>query len=1016
MITPIGTVLLEETDSDTPEVANSVMIPVTAGSYIIEVTTRDIVGNLATASRNVIVNDSAPIITFSTVGYENGWWLNPLTNEVIFTVISGSVNNVEIDDIDVIISILDSENSETIIQETTPLPTANANEYSVNFAQLQLPNAIGLKVTVVATDELGLTNQNEQLFALDYADPIIEVTSPVGDPAEVVYGTDAQIVLEFDDIAGTFEENNVTYNSGASGIDITTFSISLDNQDVTTEGTISANGFILVRGDLNPGTHTLVASISDFVGNVGSKTHIFEVIDGPAPVVVFNPLANNSWWISPASDYALGVNISSGHAETVISTVTANIYQEPANTVIQGPIAIAIDQAGNGEINFHGSILEDSQNAIRIEVVAVNGWDNESTFNQTYPIDRNIPVLTIDNPVEDSSYLLGTTLNVVFHSTDLESGLDITKVKVIKPDTSIENSLEDEGELDVTTLAVDLDLAGTYIIEAIATDNVGNIANLVRTFEVNAPKPVIEFDELTATGGWINTSELNEIVFTVDGNGAEVVASSVTATVVAMPENVAIMGPSIVTINSDDNYVLTIHGGIIPIETEAISIIVNAENIVGGANEASHSYPIDNIKPELTIINPTENSEFMIGTSLVINVQAMDSHSGLLSTYIEVFGPDGVSRDSVLDLDTPETTSLEVEFDTAGIYTIETRSSDIVGNIISISRTVSIDAPNPIITFGELVVSNGWINVSNNNYLTFDVDGNGLELASAGVEVSVVAIPSDVTILGPVNGTLNPDGSYSLTLHGGVIPNETSAIRMVVTAENIIGGVSESSHSYPVDSYCPTIVFVSPEQNSIFTEASGMSIDVLMELSDIETTSVRTKQRGVSGLDSLVIHVTNQDGEVILQNSVANVANSYLLQIPVSDVGQHVVTAVIYDRAGNSSTRMLIFSIEGVVPDVDLEFTAKPYMYPSPLARGSVGTFVIPTTKAAKVVINIYDFSGKLVRTIANNLAGGTSDLVISFDGTTDDGKKLARGAYFAKVSVVDGAKEINRVVKIAIK
>ena len=110
------------------------------------------------------------------------------------------------------------------------------------------------------------------------------------------------------------------------------------------------------------------------------------------------------------------------------------------------------------------------------------------------------------------------------------------------------------------------------------------------------------------------------------------------------------------------------------------------------------------------------------------------------------------------------------------------------------------------------------------------------------------------------------------------------------------------------------------------------------------------------------------------------------------------------------------FNVEVDYSAMNLEFTAKPYMYPSPLQRGSVGTFVIPTTKEAQVTIEIYDFAGKLARKISHNSIGGNTNNMIQFDGRTDDGKSLARGAYFARIRVVDGALELNKVVKIAIQ
>lgn len=756
----------------------------------------------ANITANVVVN--RPIITIDNSGFENGWWVNPaMSNQILMTVVPATGRTIALENINVsILAITDVNPAGILIQTSNPVPTANANEYRFGFAQLQLPNSLGLKIKVNAIDDIDVNNVAEQTFSLDYMDPVVTATSPIN--PVVNYGTNAQIAFSFTDPQGHFiDDYFVQHFSGASGIDISTLVVTLDG--VIINGEVNNGSFAYAATDLIPGAHTAVASISDFVGNTGSATANFEVVGGPAPIVTFSPLANDTWWITTSQQYELGLAVESNHTGTEIHSVLANIIELPNNEVIQGPISVTLVN-GVGTINFHGGIVSADQTAIKVVVVAVNDWAIETTSSQTYPIDNSKPELTIVNPVENYSTIVGNSVNVSILATDTMSGLLSSSIKV----TSLNSDFEAEG----------------------------------------------------------------------------------------------------------------------------------------------------------------------------------------------------------IDSETPESFNLVVTPIKAGTYVIEAQSRDLAGNVTTVTRNFEITAPAPIVTIFNLEESNGWVNTQNNNSITFTVDGNGSDLDNTSIMASFIAIPSNVVIYEPF--TVQPtNGEYIVGIHGGVIPADASAIKLVVTASNVAGGNAVANHSYPVDSYSPTVVFVSPEANTAYTLAENMFVEVMMELSDVMPT---VKSMATSGLDKLEIMVYNSANQVVVDTTKTNVSNVYVCRVPVSGTGQYLIEATIYDRAGNRTTKMMNFNVEVDYSAMNLEFTAKPYMYPSPLQRGSVGTFVIPTTKEAQVTIEIYDFAGKLARKISHNSIGGNTNNMIQFDGRTDDGKSLARGAYFARIRVVDGALELNKVVKIAIQ
>jgi flagellar hook assembly protein FlgD len=71
----------------------------------------------------------------------------------------------------------------------------------------------------------------------------------------------------------------------------------------------------------------------------------------------------------------------------------------------------------------------------------------------------------------------------------------------------------------------------------------------------------------------------------------------------------------------------------------------------------------------------------------------------------------------------------------------------------------------------------------------------------------------------------------------------------------------------------------------------------------------------------------------------------------------------------------------------------------NPLLHGST-TILLTLARTDRVTVRIYDVSGRLVRTLVAGqvFAAGRVDPALTWDGLDDNGRQVARGAYFVGV------------------
>lgn len=708
---------------------------------------------------NYTVNIEGPAITFT--GFANGWWLNPtFTTPLTFTVTVPQGRTMPTDgvwiDLDEVTGAGDNH-----IQYMTLAPVSvagNVYSYSFNFGQLLSPLATAVKLSVEAIDNYNIYNESEQTYGIDMASPVVWAMAPVGAPidndgdglfnedvpngvnedldwvdldqdgfwdsdepqivdedpidflpAVIPHGTNVVVAIGFEDYSGyqcLLPGGSTWYYTGQTGINTAGVQVTLNGQPLpgtVTNGTFTSAGSVMLAGH-----YTVVASVPDKVGNVGSLAFEFDVVGG-APTIAFNPITGGGWWLNSINNNALTFTVNS-ESQLANGGVVANVYTVPAGTLIQGPMTLA-EVGGVYTVNILGGVIPADQVGIRLEVTATNVWGGVSVGSQVYGVDNSAPVITLTSPAENAQFNINATVNITASISDMvvtrlanvlrsnndgkdrPAGSGIQSVTLAVLDPNGQNAFDPityPANTQVISKAMPAAVYGTYIITLTASDNALNQSIVTRNFMVTPnTAPTVDFTELA----WLNSVGTNNLSFTVNS----VVPVTVVANVFAQPSEALLMGP----LNVNSPYSVALNSSMIPLDQTGVKLQVIVSDQYGNVTEANHYYNVDRIAPEVTIISPVEGAEItLVDETTAVNILAQFTDatgSGIAGSSLVVIDPLGVQvgAATTTPVDVTETSRSIADL-MLGTYTVRLTVTDKAGNqkLVSVNFNV-IAAPLP---------------------------------------------------------------------------------------------------------------------------------------------------------------------------------------------------------------------------------------------------------------------------------------------------------------------------------
>ncbi|MCH9813907.1 MAG: DUF5011 domain-containing protein [Epsilonproteobacteria bacterium] len=454
-------------------------------------------------------------------------------------------------------------------------------------------------------------------------------------------------------------------------------------------------------------------------------------------------------------------------------------------------------------------------------------------------LDTTAPVITIlgDNPM---------TINQHAPFTDPLA----TAVDNIDGDLTVESS----GTVDTATI-------GTYTITYTATDTAGNSASEIRTvtvIDVTAPTITLDqFDTYTELGATATDAVEGAIAVTTSGSvdttvvGTHIVtytavdnagnSTSQNRTITILDKTAPVItlnGSATLTLNQNESYIelgatatdavdgnvdVSTTGFVNTLDAGIYMLTYTAVDSAGNSASTTRTINVLDTTPPMLTLTGSNPQTILIGEAYTeLGAIATDNVDGEISDHITI-------------------DSSNVDTNTVGDYSVTYSIADTLGNLATLSRTVSVvDTTIPIITIiGE-------------NPQSIEVGTAYVELGASAIDSYDGNITTDITITHTVD--VNTLGNYTVTYN-----------------------VSDSSAN----------------------PATTMTRDVYV----VDTTAPIITLQGTSTVEVVIGSVYSDAGATATDNYDGNLTASITVDNPVntSTLGTYTITYNVSDTAGLSA-------------------------------------------------------------------------------------------------------------------
>ncbi|WP_193144386.1 Ig-like domain-containing protein [Enterobacter cloacae] len=733
----------------------------TAGDYTITAALTDKAGNSNSATHNVEVNLTAPVLTIDTVSGDDVINSTEKTQDLTIT---GTATGLTAGAV-VTVMLNGKAYSATVDDNGLWSTTVPASEVG------QLGEAL-YSVTASATDSVGNSASTSHTVNVESVLPGVIINTVAGD--DVI---NAAELATGQTISGTVVNaeagNTVTVTLGGNTYTATvqsdlTWSVNVPESDLTALG----------NGEL-----TVSASVTNNVGNSGSAERDI-AIDANLPGLRVDTVAGDDVINTIEHGQNLIITGSSdGLTPGTGLTVTVNGKTYPATVLADGSWSAAVPAADVGAL---------AAGTVTVTVEGQSSAGNPVSISHDVTVDLASVAISIDaiatddviNAAEKGADLVlsGSTSNVEANQT----------VTITFGGKSYTATVGTDGKWTATVPAADLAglKDGDASVQVSVTNVNGNSASAGREYSVDATAPSVTINTL-ATDDILNAAEAQSDLI-VSGTSTAEAGQTVT---------VSLNGKDYTaTVGSDGNWTLNVPAAdLAALSDGSVTVTASVSDKAGNPASVDHNLTVDMTVPEVTIstiagddvINIAEHGQAQIISGIATGAAAGDKVTVTIG---------GQSYTTVLDAAGNWSVGVPASVISGlsdGSVTVTASVTDAAGNTGTGTHSVTVDTGLPSVNFNT---------ISDDNVLNAVEKGQDLNVSGTSANLAEGTVVT-VTLNGKnYTATTAADGTWSLTVPAADLAGLGQAnYTLNATATNGVGNSVSNSANLLVDTALPTV-------------------------------------------------------------------------------------------------------------------------------------------------------------------------------------------------------------------
>ncbi|HEA2796583.1 TPA: Ig-like domain-containing protein, partial [Escherichia coli] len=818
-----------------------------ASNYTVSATVNDKAGNPGSASHNLAVDTTAPILTINTVAGDD--IINDAEHAQAL-VISGTSSGGEAGDV---VSVV--LNGKTY---TTTLDASGNWSVGIPAADVTALGSGAQTITASVSDRAGNSDDASRTVTVSLSAPVISINTIAGD--DVINATEKGSDLA---LSGTSDQ--------PAGTAIT---VTLNGQNYSATTDASGNWSVTVPASavsaLGEATYSVTASVTNAQGNSSTASHNVQV-NTALPGITINPVATDD--IINASEAGSAQTISGQVTGAAAgSTVTVELGGKTYSATVQPDLSWSVSvpaadwQAlGNGELTVNASVT--------------NAVGNTGSVTRDITIDASLPGLRVDTVAGDD------VVNIIEHAqaqviTGSSSGFAAgTALTVVINNQTYAATVLANGSWSVGVPATDVSNwpAGTLNITVSGANSAGTQTSITHPLTV----------DLTTVAISINAITPDDVINAAEKGAALTLSGSTSGVEAGQTVTVTFGGKTYTTtVAANGSWSTTVPAAdMAALRDGDASAQVRVTNVNGNSATATHEYSVDSAAPTVTI--NTIASDNIINASEAAAGVTVSGTSTAETGQTLIVTLNGTNYQTTVQADGSWSLTLPASDLTAlanNGYTLTATVSDQAGNPGSASKGVTVDTTAPVISFNTVAGDD----VINN------VEHTQAQIISGTATGAVAGDRLVVTIAGQQYVTsTDASGNWSVGVPASVISGlADGTVTISATITDSAGNSSTQTHNVQVNTAAVSLsVSTISGDNLINAAEAGSALTLSGTGTNFATGTVVTVLLNGKGYSATI----QSNGSWSVNVPAADVA-------ALSDGTSYTVSASAQDSAGNSAT------------------------------------------------------------------------------------------------------------------